>query len=254
MAQDLEGIIKKTPRLGLFNKLRKHAGKLALAGLLGMGITYTAPLTVPVAASAVSQSTNPITDAQQRITTDTRIYAEDETTLLDSVGKIKREYVPYWNINPNLIVAAIAAEDRSFRTNDNGIDINATWRAFFMNAWHCGTQPKECYKYIKKSRTKDPTIRRTIKSKFSPQGGSTIDIQTVKHLWYDGKSKGYAEKLSQYTDAVRLTDEFDKNKIMEFYWNQAPLPVGGRTGIQELSRYLFNTDQEHPSLPQALAE
>ncbi len=75
--------------------------------------------------------------AQHSLFQTTRIYDRNGTLLYElydhQENKGRRTYINYSDISPFLVNATIAAEDRTFWTN-NGVDLNGIIRAAFSNA------------------------------------------------------------------------------------------------------------------------
>ena len=109
----------------------------------------------------------------------------------------------------------MAIEDSEFY-NHNGVRITSTIRAVLSNVFHFGIGG----------------------------GGSTITQQLVKNtLLTSEKSyvKKVIRKLKEWVLAVKIDGSMPKEKILEYYLNEAP--YGGTVyGIQEASRTYFNKE------------
>jgi len=116
------------------------------------------------------------------------------TMLLDE-NSITKDWESLDNIDRNLVIAVIAAEDSKFCTH-NGFDTEAIEKAIEQNA-------------------KGGRIR----------GGSTITQQTAKNvfLWQDG---GYFRKGLEAWFAFLIENIWGKQRIMEVYLNVAETGIG----------------------------
>ncbi|MFM2410368.1 MAG: hypothetical protein RL481_1196 [Pseudomonadota bacterium] len=116
------------------------------------------------------------------------------TMLLDSNGAT-RDWEPLSNISPNMVRAAIAAEDGKF-CQHRGFDTEAIEKAIERNA-------------------RGGRIR----------GGSTISQQTAKNvfLWQDG---GYFRKGLEAWFTLLIETFWGKPRIMEVYLNVAETGIG----------------------------
>ena len=116
------------------------------------------------------------------------------TMLMDPNG-ITKDWEPLSNISPNLVRAAIGAEDGKFCSHD-GFDTEAIERAMRRN-------------------TQGGRIR----------GGSTISQQTAKNvfLWQGG---GYFRKGLEAWFTFLIEQIWGKRRIMEVYLNVAETGIG----------------------------
>ncbi len=151
----------------------------------------------------------------------TKIYDRTEEVLLYDIHKnTKRTYVTFEDMSPNIKNATVAIEDSEFY-NHNGIRITSIIRAFLSNFLGAG----------------------------KTQGGSTITQQLVKNALLTSK-KSYARKIKEAVLAVKIDNSMPKEKILEYYLNEAP--YGGTVyGIEEASRTYFNKDAFDLSLAEA---
>ncbi|MDR2777436.1 MAG: PBP1A family penicillin-binding protein [Rickettsiales bacterium] len=130
-------------------------------------------------------------DYQPPITS--RVYSSDGV-LLREYAEEKRLFVSIDDI-PDLVKQAfISAEDKNFYKN-SGLDIGSVFSAFLYNV----------YNYY---RNKNTNFR----------GGSTITQQIVKNMLLSSE-KTLQRKIKEAILAVRITRDFEKDKILELYLN-----------------------------------
>ncbi len=132
--------------------------------------------------------------AQHSLFQTTRIYDRNGTLLYElydhQQDKGRRTYINYSDISPLLVQATVAAEDRTFWTN-NGVDLNGIIRAAFSNA----------------------------QSNQVVEGGSTVTQQLIKKEFFDGQARTPQLKAEEALLATGLTQQYPKWKIMEMYLN-----------------------------------
>ncbi len=143
---------------------------------------------------------------------------ENSTKIYDRTGKIllydihqdvKRTYVTFDEMSLNIKNATVAIEDADFY-NHNGIRITSIIRAILSNFFGLG----------------------------KTQGGSTITQQLVKNTLLT-QQKTYSRKIKEWVLAVKIDKSMPKEKILEYYLNEAP--YGGTVyGIEEASKTYFN--------------
>jgi penicillin-binding protein 1A len=119
------------------------------------------------------------------------------------------------------INAVVATEDRTFWTNA-GIDASSMARALISN----------------------------VNSGEIAQGGSTITQQLVKNRYFRTPAKSLDRKLKEAAIAVRLTNEWSKDKILEEYLNTVYFGEGSY-GIKAAARRYFDVPVEQLNLAQA---
>ena len=154
----------------------------------------------------------------------TKIYDRTGEILLYDIHKnTKRTYVTFENMSPNIKNATVAIEDSEFY-NHSGVRISSTIRAVLSNLFHFGIGG----------------------------GGSTITQQLVKNTLLRSE-KGYARytrKIKEWVLAVKIDGSMTKEKILEYYLNEAP--YGGTVyGIEEASKTYFNKKAIDLTLPEA---
>jgi len=131
------------------------------------------------------------------------------TMLMDPNG-INKDWEPLSNISPNLVRAAIGAEDGKF-CNHDGFDTEAIATAMRSNA-------------------EGGRIR----------GGSTISQQTAKNvfLWQDG---GYFRKGLEAWFTFLIEKIWGKRRIMEVYLNVAETGIGTYGAEAGAQRYFHKS-------------
>src|SRR3989344_9678014 len=154
---------------------------------------------------------------------------ENSTKIYDRTGKIllydihrdtKRTDMPFEKMGVNIKNATVAIEDSEFY-NHSGIRITSIFRAVLSNFFGTG-------------RT---------------QGGSTITQQLVKNTILT-QEKSYTRKIKEWVLAIKIDKSIPKEKILEYYLNEAP--YGGSVyGIEEASQTYFGKDAASLTLAQA---
>lgn len=160
----------------------------------------------------------------RKIANSTKIYDRTgEILLYDIHQNIKRTDIPFEEMGANIKNATVAIEDSEFY-NHNGVRITSTLRAVLSNIFHFGIGG----------------------------GGSTITQQLVKNtLLSPGKGFGrYVRKIKEWVLAVKVDGAMSKEKILEYYLNEAP--YGGTVyGIKEASRNYFDKEPAELTLAEA---
>ena len=154
---------------------------------------------------------------------------ENSTKIYDRTGKIllydihrdtKRTDMPFEKMGVNIKNATVAIEDSEFY-NHSGIRITSIFRAVLSNFFGTG-------------RT---------------QGGSTITQQLVKNTLLT-QEKSYTRKIKEWVLAVKIEKSIPKEKILEYYLNEAP--YGGTIyGIGEASKTYFDKEATDLTLAEA---
>jgi penicillin-binding protein 1A len=139
------------------------------------------------------------------------------------MGKIfiqNRDPVPYDKISAQLVNAVVAAEDQRFWEHD-GVDYAGIVRAAQAN-WTAGR------------------IR---------QGASTVTQQLARNT-FELKERTYRRKLLEMALALRIEENFPKEKIMEMYLNRVYFG-GGLYGAEAAARGYFGVPAEDLTASQA---
>ncbi len=124
---------------------------------------------------------------------------------------LKRDYVSYNEMSPNIKLAVMAAEDQLFPDHD-GFDLKAIKKAMKYNEKH-------------------PTRRR---------GASTISQQVAKNvfLWQGG---GYFRKGMEVYFTFMIEKAWSKKRILQTYLNVAEMGPG-IFGVQAAAKAYFKKD------------
>lgn len=142
---------------------------------------------------------------------ETTAFMERRKAELRAEGKddtLRREWVPYARISPNLRRAVLVAEDNEFYDHE-GVDVQAMREAFERN-WKRGR---------------------------ITHGGSTITQQLAKNL-YLSPSRNPMRKLREYLIARSLEENLTKKRILEIYLNS--VEFGERVyGAEAAARFYF---------------
>ncbi len=133
---------------------------------------------------------------------------------------LKRDYVNYYEMSPNIKLAVMASEDQLFPSHE-GFDRKAIEKAIRFNEKH-------------------PNRRR---------GASTISQQVAKNvfLWQGG---GFLRKGLEAYFTFMIEMLWSKKRILEMYLNVAETGKGV-FGVQAASRAYFNKDAKNLSRSEA---
>lgn len=157
----------------------------------------------------------------RQIPQSTKIFDRDGETLLYEISAgEKRTVVPLSEIPSYLKDATIAVEDENFYTQP-GFDWQAIIRAFLVNLQHGEIV----------------------------QGGSGIAQQLVKNAFLTPE-QSIPRKIKELLLAVRLTELYSKDKILELYLNE--IPYGPTAyGVESASQLYFNKSVKDLSLAES---
>ncbi|MBI2416194.1 MAG: transglycosylase domain-containing protein [Candidatus Kerfeldbacteria bacterium] len=150
----------------------------------------------------------------------TKIYDRSGDHLLYETGKdVRRTYTKLENIVEPLQQATIALEDQRFYEH-HGFDPIGILRSAGINV------------------ASDRQV-----------GGSTITQQFIK-MAIVGKEKTYSRKIKELILAIELERKYDKDKILEFYLNEAP--YGGiNLGVAAAAQSYFSKAPNELNLAEA---
>ncbi len=156
----------------------------------------------------------------RKVVNSTKLYDRTGKVLLYDIHQdVKRTNIPFEAMGAHIKNATVAIEDSEFY-NHSGIRISSIARAVLANIFGTG-------------RT---------------QGGSTITQQLIKNALLT-QEKSYTRKIKEWVLAVKIDRSLSKEKILEFYLNEAP--YGGNVyGIEEASKTYFGK----PAIELTLAE
>lgn len=137
-----------------------------------------------------------------------------QTVSVITGNGLKRDYISYEEMGPNIKLAVIAAEDQLFPDHD-GFDVKAI---------------KKAMKYNEKHPAKT-------------RGASTISQQTAKNvfLWQHG---GYFRKGLEVYFTFMIEKLWSKERILENYLNVAEMGKG-IFGVQAAAKAYFNKDAKN---------
>ena len=141
-----------------------------------------------------------------------RLYAYDGS-LISEFSKEKRVFIPIERIPNHVIAAFIAAEDSNFY-NHSGIDPLAIFRTAIKN------------------------VISKVTGKGSMGGASTITQQVVKNFLLT-RERTLKRKIKEAILAVRMTQYFSKDEVLELYLNQIYLGSGAY-GVAAAAQVYFN--------------
>ncbi len=152
----------------------------------------------------------------------TRLYAADGKMMAEYATE-KRIFVPLKAIPKRVIHAFLSAEDKNFYTH-TGVDITGVIRAIRNNVVNYG-QGK------------------------SLVGGSTITQQVVKNFLLTSE-KSIERKVKEAILAVRITQAYSKDKILELYLNEIYLGLGSY-GVAAAAQNYFSKSLEELTVEEA---
>ncbi len=157
----------------------------------------------------------------RKIENSTKIYDRTGEILLYDIHKdTKRTDITFENMGANIKNATVAIEDSEFY-NHGGIRFSSIVRAVLSNFFSMG----------------------------NTQGGSTITQQLVKNTLLTQK-KTYTRKIKEWVLAIKIDRSMPKEKILEYYLNEAP--YGGTVyGIEEASKTYFNKSAQNLTLAES---
>ncbi|MDX2073156.1 MAG: penicillin-binding protein 1A [Alphaproteobacteria bacterium] len=152
----------------------------------------------------------------------TRLYAADGKLMAEYATE-KRIFVPLKAIPKRVIDVFLSAEDKNFYSH-TGVDITGIMRAVRNNIVNYG-QGK------------------------SLVGGSTITQQVVKNFLLTNE-KSLERKVKEAILAVRITQAYSKDKILELYLNEIYLGLGSY-GVAAAAQNYFGKSLEELTVDEA---
>ncbi len=151
----------------------------------------------------------------------TYIYAENGEQLAAlSSGGGKSSYLKYEEIPKDAVNAFIAIEDRSFWRNI-GIDVKGIIRV----------------------------VKDFVLSKGDSLAGASTITQQLSRTIYLTRERSIVRKIKEMMIAIRLTQKYSKNEIMEFYINTACFS-NGIYGLEAAAKAFFGVSADELSLSQ----
>lgn len=169
--------------------------------------------------ASVIRSSSEGANSLLRSSRSSKVLAADGSLVATLHGEINRDPVELSKIPESLQDAAVAIEDRRFRSH-GGIDLRGTARAIFNNL-------------------------RGIR-----QGGSTITQQLVKNLYFYDRPRTMLTKATESAVALGLEQVWSKDRILETYLNTAYFGRGAY-GAQAAARSYFRKDVSELSLSES---
>ncbi|GHH04640.1 transglycosylase domain-containing protein [Streptomyces lanatus] len=182
---------------------------------------FLALLATLCTAAVVAYQLTPIPKPHPETVTQSTVFLDKGGAYLGRRGPVDRQDVPLSSIPRHVQEAVIAAENRSFRT-DNGISPRAIGRAT-LAALTGG----------------------------EPQGGSTITQQYVKNALLSPE-RSLTRKAREAIVAIKLDRTRSKDEILEGYLNTVYFGRGA-AGIQSASRNYFGVDAKNLTIAQGAA-
>ena len=157
----------------------------------------------------------------RKVSNSTKIYDRTGGILLYEIHQdTKRTDIAFADMGMNIKNATIAIEDAEFYSH-GGIKISSIIRAVFSNLLGSGRI----------------------------QGGSTITQQLVKNTLLT-QERSITRKIKEWVLAIKVDRLLPKDKILEYYLNEAP--YGGNIyGIDEASNIYFNKSANNLSVEKA---
>jgi membrane peptidoglycan carboxypeptidase len=204
---------KKTRRPRTRKEQAKRLGLFAFIGFVVLGL-------FGVAGAFVAYKSVDIPNPNEEFLTETtKVYYAGGKTQLGLFAEQKRESIPYEEMPQYVKDAVVAAENRSFWT-DEGIDPKGILRAAFSNA-----------------------------SGGTTQGASTITQQYVKIL-YLTQDRTYTRKAKEAILSLKIKNQLSKQEILEGYLNTIYF---GRSayGIQAAAHAYFGVPAKDLNLRQS---
>ncbi len=153
----------------------------------------------------------------------TRVYAAN-SELIGEYARQKRIFVPFEEIPHKVIHAFIAAEDKTFYEH-RGIDPMGITRALIKN------------------------IRNYANDDKSLVGGSTITQQVVKNFLLT-REKSIDRKIKEAILALRITQNYTKDRILELYLNEIYLGMGAY-GVASAAQEFFDKELDELTTEEA---
>ena len=191
-------------------------GAVAVAACLGIAVPGLAVL-------ARSPSWDPSTGVALRDLEQRSVVTDAAGGFLGHLGSRDRESAPLAQIPEILQAAVIAVEDETFWSN-NGIDVNGVLRAVAANVGAGSVR----------------------------QGGSTITQQLVKNRILSSRQT-IKRKLREMVMAVRLTNRYSKQEILEQYLNTVYFGQGAY-GVKAAMERLFQVETAFGPIAPPLAD
>ncbi|MGR3871402.1 transglycosylase domain-containing protein [Streptomyces graminifolii] len=206
-----------TPRVPLHLRLRRNRGRLlrrSLAALLVLVVTLCT-------AAVVAYRMTDIPEPHPETVTQSTVFVDDKGSYLGRRGPVDRQEVALSQVPRYVQDAVIAAENRTFRTDD-------------------GVSPRAIARAVLASLTGGER-----------QGGSTITQQYVKNALLSPE-QSLSRKAREALIAIKLDRTRSKDTILEGYLNTVYFGRGS-AGIEAASRNYFGVDTRQLTVSQGAA-
>ncbi|MFG2370206.1 transglycosylase domain-containing protein [Streptomyces sp. NPDC048504] len=204
-------------RIPLRLRLRRTRGRL-LRRLL---ITFVLLIAAVCTAAVVAYRLTDIPEPHPETVTQSTVFVDDKGSYLGRRGPVDRQEVPLSQVPRSVQDAVIAAENRSFRTDD-------------------GVSPRAIARAVLASLTGGER-----------QGGSTITQQYVKNALLSPE-QSLSRKAHEALIAIKLDRTRSKDDILAGYLNTVYFGRGS-AGIQAAARNYFGVDTRNLTVSQGAA-
>ncbi|MGZ4735213.1 MAG: transglycosylase domain-containing protein [Acidimicrobiia bacterium] len=194
---------------------------ILVLGGIGIGACLAALVPGVEHIAAGSQYTGKVGPMLKKLDEPTIVY-DKNGDYLDTLGLKDRRPVELSEVPQPLIQAVIATEDRTFYDNP-GVDLQSMVRAFLENVNKGGVE----------------------------QGGSTITQQLIKNRVFKDPKRDLDRKIKEAALALRLNDEWSKNRILQEYLNTVYFGSGSYGVKAAAERFFNNTPLDKIDLAQA---
>ncbi|MFJ8138460.1 transglycosylase domain-containing protein [Streptomyces sp. NPDC096013] len=206
-----------TPRVPLRLRLRRNRGRLLRRSLAALLVLVVALCTAAVVAYRMTD----IPEPHPETVTQSTVFVDDKGSYLGRRGPVDRQEVPLSQVPRYVQDAVIAAENRTFRTDD-------------------GVSPRAIARAVLASLTGGER-----------QGGSTITQQYVKNALLSPE-QSLSRKAREALIAIKLDRTRSKDSILEGYLNTVYFGRGS-AGIEAASRNYFGVDTRQLTVSQGAA-
>ncbi len=163
----------------------------------------------------------------------TQVQTQGSIKIFDRKGQLlyeviqpvggKKTFIPLQQIPQNFVNATLAAEDIHFYEH-GGVDLGAIARAIFFN--------------VSEGRI--------------VSGASTITQQLVRNLLGDTTERGYSEKILETIYAIRMSNLYSKDQILELYLNTiyyGNLSYGSESAAEDyFGKHIYDLDLAESTL------
>ncbi|MBK6012326.1 transglycosylase domain-containing protein [Streptomyces sp. MBT53] len=205
------------PRIPLRLRLRRNRGRL----LRRLVIAFLLLVVALCTAAVVAYRLTGIPDPHPETVTQSTVFVDDKGSYLGRRGPVDRQEVPLSQVPRYVQDAVIAAENRTFRTDD-------------------GVSPRALARAVLASLTGGER-----------QGGSTITQQYVKNALLSPE-QSLSRKAREALIAIKLDRTRSKDEILAGYLNTVYFGRGS-AGIEAAARNYFGVDTRELTVSQGAA-